>query len=41
MMFGICKYIKETIDYINKLVQDILDDEIFNSPQVKFPKIIT
>ena len=40
-MSSMIKYIKETIEYLNKLVQDILDDEIFNSPQVKFPKIIT
>jgi hypothetical protein len=40
MIKSLTNYIKETMNYINNLVQDILDDEIFNSPQVKFPKII-
>jgi hypothetical protein len=34
-------YIKSRIKEINKIVQEILEDEIFNSPLIKFPKIVT
>ena len=33
-------FIQKFLKKINKIVQEILNDEIFNSPQLKFPKIL-